>query len=484
MNPVPGKELMETLATGLAALLSRAAEHIYGPWVRQPAFGPVTWADLEVTLAFLLGVLGLNFAAVLWLRRQQQQPAGETVIRWRRRLLDALGRPLYLLIWVYGIYLTVTPLLFKLPPDPASQALRRLPDTWLGAGLFVVLFWLSFRLTHILELWLAAVARRAKSGLDDLFVPLVGRSLRVIIPVVGVIFALPVIGLPAPYAGLLGKAGSILIIGVVAWILFQLVGYAEKAVLKRYDISVADNLRARKVYTQVHVLGRTAQAVIAIFTAGSMLMLFEEVRHFGTSILASAGIIGIITGFAAQKTIANLFAGFQLAMTQPIRLDDVVIVEGEWGRIEEITLTYVVVRIWDERRMVLPLSYFIEKPFQNWTRTSADLMGSVFVWVDYSLPVDKLRGAVKKIVESSPLWDRRFWNLQVSDATERTMQLRVLATAADSSKAWDLRCEIREKLIAVIQNDFPRALPRIRSTNDHDSGAVASLAGGPPGAPS
>jgi small-conductance mechanosensitive channel len=150
-------------------------------------------------------------------------------------------------------------------------------------------------------------------------------------------------------------------------------------------------------------------------------------------------------------------------MAQPMRLDDVVIVEGEWGRIEEITLTYVVVHIWDDRRMILPLSYFIEKPFQNWTRASSQLLGSVFVWTDYSLPLDETRTALQQIIESSALWDRRFWNLQVSDATERTMQLRVLATAADSSKAWDLRCEIREKLIAFIQKNHPQSLPRVRA---------------------
>jgi small-conductance mechanosensitive channel len=192
-------------------------------------------------------------------------------------------------------------------------------------------------------------------------------------------------------------------------------------------------------------------------------MLFQEVRHVGSSLLASAGIVGIIAGVAGQKSLANLFAGFQIALAQPMRQDDVVIVEGEWGRVEEITLTYVIVHIWDDRRLVLPLSYFIDKPFQNWTRTSAKLLGSIFVWVDYTFPVDEGRNALKQIIESSPLWDRRFWNLQVSDAGERTMQLRVIATAADSSKSWDLRCEVREKFIAYIQKNHPQSLPRLRA---------------------
>ena len=301
--------------------------------------------------------------------------------------------------------------------------------------MFAVLFWLFFRFTHVLEARLAALAAKTESKLDDLFVPLVGKSLRVIVPVVGIIFALPILDLPPEYAGILAKGTSILLIVAVALISFQAVNLGEKAVLTEYDINVADNLQARKVYTQVHVISKTLYVIIGLFTVASILMLFEEVRRFGTSILASAGVVGIILGFAAQKTISNLFAGFQLAMTQPIRLDDVVIVEGEWGRVEEITLTYVVIHIWDDRRLVVPLSYFIEKPFQNWTRASAELLGSVFVWVDYSLPLDEVRKALKEIIEPHPLWDKRFWNLQVTDATEKTMQIRVLATAADSSKS-------------------------------------------------
>ena len=201
--------------------------------------------------------------------------------------------------------------------------------------------------------------------------PLLGKSLRVIVPVVGIIFALPILNLPPEYSGVLAKGTSILLIVAVAVILFQAVDICEKAVLTKFDITAADNLRARKVYTQVHVISKVIYVIIALFTVASILMLFEEVRHVGTSMLASAGIVGIIAGIAAQKPLANLFAGFQIALAQPMRQDDVVIVEGEWGRVEEITLTYVVVHIWDDRRMVLPLSYFIENPFQNWTRTSA-----------------------------------------------------------------------------------------------------------------
>jgi small-conductance mechanosensitive channel len=164
-----------------------------------------------------------------------------------------------------------------------------------------------------------------------------------------------------------------------------------------------------------------------------------------------------------------MFAGFQIALAQPVRQDDVVVVEGEWGRVEEITLTYVIVHIWDDRRLILPLSYFIEKPFQSWTRTSASITGAVMLWVDYSFPVEEGRKALREIIEASPLWDRRFWNLQVSDATEKTIQLRVLATSVDSSKSWDLRCEIREKFMNFIQQHHSGSLPKLRAHLDESN---------------
>jgi small-conductance mechanosensitive channel len=205
---------------------------------------------------------------------------------------------------------------------------------------------------------------------------------------------------------------------------------------------------------------------IGVFALASMLMVFESARQFGASILASAGIAGIIVGFAAQQSIATLLAGFQIAMTQPIRVDDVVIVENEWGRIEEITLTYVVVRIWDLRRLVLPITYFIERPFQNWTRSSADILGTVFLHADYSVPLDALRAELTRILAASPYWDGKVNVLQVTDAKEHTLEIRALASAADASLAWDLRCEVREKLIEFLQRHHPESLPQLRASID------------------
>jgi small-conductance mechanosensitive channel len=463
-SSLTGKDFLDGFFTSLTTLLGGWLKQWFGSGADNPVFGSVTWADLGVMLCFVLLVLFLNLVAFAYVRRKLKQtsdaPADKKMAH---HVFHALGKPLYLLIWIYGVYFAITPLLLKMQPDEGLNAVRAFFDKLFDLGVFAVLFWLFFRFTHVLEARLTLWASKTSSKLDDLFVPLLGKSLRVIVPVVGIIFALPILNLPPQYAAVLAKGSSILLIVAVAVILFQAVGIGEKAVLIRFDITAADNLQARKVYTQIHVISKVVYAIIALFTVASILMLFAEMRSYGKSILASAGVIGVVLGFAAQKTISNLFAGFQIAMTQPIRLDDVVIVEGEWGRVEEITLTYVIIHIWDDRRLIVPLSYFIEKPFQNWTRASAQLLGSVFVWVDYTMPLDEVRAALKEIIEPNPLWDKRFWNLQVTDATEKTMQLRVLATTADSSKGWDLRCDIREKLIAYIQKNHPQSLPQLRA---------------------
>ncbi|MGH8150117.1 MAG: mechanosensitive ion channel family protein [Steroidobacteraceae bacterium] len=453
---------MNPFSTALTLLLTDWSRRLFAGLADRRALGPITWTDVGVTLSFLLLALIANAIAALVVRRRSSHAVAEEK-GVKHHLMGALGKPLYVLIWAYGVYFATAPIFVALKQVRGVDALRGILDTALDLAMFAIVFWFIFRCTHVLDTRLERWAASSRSRLDDLIVPLVGRSLRIVVPVLAVIFALPVLDLPARYAHVVSQGTAILLIATFAFLLFQAVQTVEQALLTRYDISAADNLRARKVYTQVHVIGKVIDVIIGFLTVASVLMMFNEVRHFGASLLASAGVVGIIAGIAAQKTIANLIAGFQIALAQPMRQDDVLIVEGEWGRVEEITLTYVVVHIWDDRRLVVPLSYFIEKPFQNWTRTSAGLLGSVFVWVDYTFPVDEGREALKDIIEKSPLWDRRFWNLQVSDASDRTMQLRVLATSADSSKSWDLRCEIREKFIAYIQGHHPGSLPQVRA---------------------
>ncbi|HWA29891.1 MAG TPA: mechanosensitive ion channel domain-containing protein [Rhizomicrobium sp.] len=250
---------------------------------------------------------------------------------------------------------------------------------------------------------------------------------------------------------------------LVGWITIVASNLAADRYMRRFQINTEDNLLARKAVTQMRVLKRTAGVVIGFLTLGFALMTFDAVREYGVSIFASAGVAGIALGLAAKPLLGNLIAGIQIAITQPIRIEDVVIVQGEFGWIEEFTSTYVIVRLWDWRRMVVPLGYFLENPFQNWTRSSAALIGSVYFHLDHRTPVSVLREKLEEIVKASKLWDGKVVSLQVTDTTERTIEVRALASARNASQTWDLRCEVREKMLAFLQEEHPRSLPRVRA---------------------
>lgn len=250
------------------------------------------------------------------------------------------------------------------------------------------------------------------------------------------------------------------IIALIGWAIVESMHIGAALYLRRFRLDTADNLLARKHNTQVRVLLRSADVLIIIITIGAMLMTVPEVRQYGVSLLTSAGVAGIVAGLAARPVLSNLFAGVQIAMAQPIRLEDGIVVEGEFGNVEEITSTYVVVRLWDLRRMILPLSYFIEKPFQNWTREATAMIGAVMLYVDYRAPVAAIRAKAEEIVKASPRWDGQTLNVQVTDFNHDSMQIRILAS---SRQSFDLRCEVREQLIDWLQREHPEALPRARS---------------------
>jgi len=261
---------------------------------------------------------------------------------------------------------------------------------------------------------------------------------------------------------LLARTLGVVLIAVVTWLAVRCVQAAEAFFTRRFPVEVADNLHARRVLTQARVLGRTATVLIVLLGLAAALMTLPLVRQIGASLLASAGLAGLAVGLAAKPVLGNLIAGVQIALTQPIRLDDVVIIEGEWGRVEEITGTYVVVRIWDERRLVVPLGWFMEHPFQNWTRRTAQIVGTVFLWLDYRVPLGPLRKELERLCREAPEWDGRVCLLQVTDASEHAMQLRALVSSGDSGRNWDLRCRVREGLLAFVQASHPEALPRWR----------------------
>ena len=260
----------------------------------------------------------------------------------------------------------------------------------------------------------------------------------------------------------LGRLLLIAFIVLAGWIAHVAVETGSSLYLRRFTLESDDNLLARKHITQVRILKRALHTLIVVVTLSAVLMTFEPVRQYGVSLFASAGVAGLVVGLAARPLLTNLIAGIQIATTQPIRIDDQVVIENESGRIEEITSTYVVVRLWDLRRLIVPLSYFIEKPFQNWTRESTDLIGTVFIYVDFSAPVDAIRAKLVEIVNASKLWDGQVVKLHVTDAKESSIELRALASARSAGDAFELRCEIREQLIAFLQREYPTALPRAR----------------------
>ncbi|MGH9545276.1 MAG: mechanosensitive ion channel family protein [Terriglobales bacterium] len=343
---------------------------------------------------------------------------------------------------------------------PAFEHWR--PWLWAAAGLTGAVL-LSLLVHYLLFLLARRLSRKTSSVIDDSLIRHSQRPTRWIFPLLGILLAMPLLPIRPQVLGTLQHALGLGLIASVAWVVILLADVFTDAISAKYSIDVADNLTARRIRTQTQVLRRIFVVVVVLLTLGIMLMTFPAIRTLGASLLASAGLAGLVLGMAMRPTLASIVAGIQIALTEPIRIDDVVIVEGEWGWIEEIRTTYVVIRIWDLRRLVVPLSYFIEKPFQNWTRVTADLLGTVFVYVDYTVPVEEIRQELHRILESSGMWDGKTWGLQVTDAGEHTVQLRALMSAPSGSQAWDLRCYVREKLIQFLRERYPESLPRTRA---------------------
>jgi small-conductance mechanosensitive channel len=350
----------------------------------------------------------------------------------------------------------------------SSDSLLAFGNSGIGAVLVLLGAAVLGGLVYAGVLWLLRVLTRGNEWRLPLRGALLRRirgPLRLLVPVLCVYAALPAVRDALSDTVLPFLTGGLHVVFVVAvtWTFLALLHAGEEAISEYYTTDEPDNLKARKIVTQVRILRRIVATIVVVLALGIVLMQYEPFRELGTGLLASAGIVGLVVGIAAQRTLGNVVAGIQIALTQPIRVDDVVIVEGDFGWVEEITLTYVVVRVWDRRRIVLPITHFVEEPFQNWTRTSADLIGTVFLYVDYTIPVDDLREELHRIVEASEHWDGDVAGLQVTDASERTITLRAIASAKDAPTLWNLRCEIREQLVAYVREHYPEALPTLRT---------------------
>jgi small-conductance mechanosensitive channel len=317
---------------------------------------------------------------------------------------------------------------------------------------------------QIVRIGLAHLLSRFTSG--PILMKRLEGPLRLLALVLVVAIALPAADFTPEISANLRHALRIGVILLSGWMLLVVIEALAQLFTRRNRIDVENNLEARRLQTQIAILKRAAEVIIVLVTAGAVLTTFPTVQHVGISLFASAGAAGLVLGFAARPILANLIAGIQIALTQPIRLDDVVIVEGEWGWIEDITSTYVVVRIWDLRRLVVPLSYFIEKPFQNWTRESSAIIGTVTWQLDYRAPIQEMRSKLDELLADNKRWDGKVANVQVVETAASTITVRALMSASNSPAAWDLRCEVREKMIAWLKETHPEALPRVRASVD------------------
>ncbi|MGK5030190.1 mechanosensitive ion channel family protein [Janthinobacterium sp. DSP2-3-3] len=285
-----------------------------------------------------------------------------------------------------------------------------------------------------------------------------------------IVFGLRVVlaGAPDDTPGLVAMSHltSVALIIALTWLAMQCIESLSITISQINPVDAADNLRARRRITQARVLTRSAHAIVVILGLSFVLLTLPGARQIGASLLASAGVAGLVAGIAARPVLGNFIAGLQIAFSQPIRIDDVLIVNGEWGTVEEIKGTYVVVRVWDERRLIVPLQWFIENPFENWTHTSSDILGTVFLWLDFSIPIEPLRAELTRICASATQWDGRVCTVQATDSNERAVRVRFLISAIDSGTAFELRCIVREQMLAFITTHYPHSLPRLRSTHD------------------
>lgn len=305
-----------------------------------------------------------------------------------------------------------------------------------------------------------------------------GLAVNYLLPLLVFNMVLPFMELSKKAMTILSKVAEIGLILSFGFALAGLVKVFEDYIYHTYDLNKEDNLRERKMRTQLQFVRKLAVSTILVLTLCAVLLSFDNLRKIGAGLLTGVGVSGIIIGFAAQRSLSNFLAGMQIAFTQPIRIDDVLVVEGEWGRVEEITLTYVVLGIWDQRKLILPINYFIEKPFQNWTRTGSAILGTAFLYLDHTAPFDAMREEFDRILKTHPLWDRRVKVVQVTDVKERVIEVRFLVSANSSGKAFDLRCDIREKMLVFLRDHHPYCLPKTRAVLEE--GANKTLPGNAP----
>jgi small-conductance mechanosensitive channel len=443
--------------------LDQVAKNSGNAFLQKPVYDRITWMRLLTCLA-TLGVLALLTGWFLWIvRRRAGEIQSSRPQSWLQLTASAIRKPLALFVWVVGGAFALMPVVNGIASRPTRVFWAGTLTAIVYAGEIIAGLWLVLRAVRAVEKRMQLWANRTNSLLGKVVVPIAGHTLHLSVPLLGIILLLPLLKLPPEWTWVTQKGFGVLLIVTLSFLIIRGINAVQLALLSRYRMDAEDNLSARRIYTQVSVIRKIIVTTVVIIATGSILMLFDPVRQFGTSILASAGIAGVVIGFAAQKTLGNVLAGIQIALTQPLLIDDIVVVEGEFGQIEEITLTYVTVRTWDSRRLILPITYFVEKPFQNWSRVSTELLGTVLLYLDYQVPLAELRKELKRLVETNPKWDRKVCGLQVTDTKQSTIEVRALVSSTDPGKAFDLRCDVREGLIEFLRRHHPESLPRVRN---------------------
>lgn len=347
-------------------------------------------------------------------------------------------------------------------PDALLHWYNLLPRWVVGCAVFALLLAVTHAIQSIV-VWILSRRSRAWPPILQHVFAQTEKVARFAFVLLAAAVALPLIPIPHTINDVIRKVFAAAVIVLIGWIAMIAGSIAIDRYAGRFQIDVADNLAARKAITQARFFKRALNLTIATVTAALALMTFESVRQFGVSLFASAGVAGIVVGLAAQPLLGNLLAGMQIAMTQPIRIGDAVSVDGEFGFVEEITSTYVVIRLWDWRRFVLPLTYFLQKPFCNWTRSGSSVLGSAKIYLDYAAPLERVRTRAIEIVRGSELWDKNIVNVQVTDATASVIEVRTLFSASSAGAASDLAAVVRERLIDFVQKEIPEALPRQRT---------------------
>ncbi len=447
-------------------IVGKKIASVLGPWVNVKLWRGITWLKLLASLSLIALFILIERALSAWLKAaMRKNPTEEKSVLWKRLLLKAIRPPLSLLILVYGTYAGVSPLFKYFQVVEGRNVVHEMAKSLANLGGTIALIWFIYLLVRAADV-LMQTRLNAFPKLADVVVKRCRGPIQILIMLVVIRSLMPVFAQVPQLYSILTNLLSLVFIATVAWLITQAVYVASEYFESAYTLKSPNPFYARKLHTQMQFLRRLMVTLIILVAVATSMMIFDKVRQLGTSILASAGIAGVIVGFSAQRTLANLLVGLQIAITQPIRIGDIVTVEKETGTIHDIASTYAIVQTWDQRSLIVPLTYFTEKLFQNLTLASSELLGTVSFFVDYSVPIEEIRAELQRILQESPNWDRRNWALSVAELKESSVELTALMSASDSESLGSLRGEVREKLLAFLQKNFPDGLPRFRAELD------------------